>query len=282
MKSPKQLAYATFVAALVALGVLLYYEKSTFTQKLSEAEKALKTFALRAEADNYFISGSYDEAFILYRQLDSLTGDSLLLIRSKQIPEGDSAAVSEQLSQLTAKLRQTMALLEQYRQVSLASQTDSSKFTETKPDTEHAELTMLREKLAAAQKEINQLKNNRGVIRFTSSKNGKVTYFGDLENNMANGKGFGYWSSGSTYEGTWKNNRRHGKGIFIWADGEKYEGDYQDDQRHGYGIYTSKAGRYEGYWANDMRHGEGKLYEPNGKLKVHGIWEKDKLVKTIK
>lgn len=281
MKSPKQLAYATFVAALVALGMLLYYEKSTFTQKLSEAEQKLERLALRTEADDYFISGRFNEAMMLYRQLDSLTGDSLSHIRSKQIPEGDSMAVSEQLRQLTAKLRQTMTLLEQYKQSSLKSLNDSTSNLTTLVTGNNQELTELKEKLAAAQQEINRLRN-KGIIRFTTSKNGKVTYFGDLENNMANGKGFGYWLSGSTYEGTWKNNKRHGKGIFIWADGEKYEGDYQEDLRHGYGVYSSKSGRYEGFWAHDMRHGEGKLYEPNGKLKVHGIWEKDKLIKTIK
>jgi hypothetical protein len=281
MKSPKQLAYATFATTLVALGVLLYYEKSTFTRKLSETESKLEKLALRTEADNNFIAGNYDEAMMLYSRLDSLTGDSLRQMRSRQIPEGDSAGISGQLRQLTAKLRQTMALLEQYRQSGPKTPKDTATIHAPPPLTDNQALAELQEKLAAAQQEIHRLKN-KGVIRFTSSKNGKVTYFGDLENNMANGEGFGYWITGSTYEGTWKNNKRHGKGVFVWADGEKYEGDYQEDQRHGYGIYTSKSGRYEGYWAHDMRHGEGRLYEPNGKLKVHGIWEKDKLIKTIK
>jgi hypothetical protein len=144
------------------------------------------------------------------------------------------------------------------------------------------EITALRQKLEGLQRQAENTSPDKGILRFASSKNGSVTYFGDLARGKANGEGIGYWKSGSTYEGTWKDNQRHGKGVFIWADGEKYEGEYHNDQRHGYGIYIAKAGRYEGQWLNDMRHGEGYLYEASGKLKVHGIWEKDKLVKTLK
>lgn len=282
MKSPKQLAYGTFIVTLLALGVLLYYEKSLYNQNLTALENELRKLQLKSEADEYFISGMYNKALDHYNRLDSLYADSLYIIRSRQIPQNDSPMVYQQLLHLTSKLRQTMALLEHYKQNQTIVINDSSSRLSYEEGESTEEIFFLRERLAAAQQEINRLKNARGIIRFTTARNGKVTYFGDLENNMASGNGFGYWSSGSTYEGTWKNNKRHGKGVFQWVDGEKYEGEYVDDMRHGFGIYTSKAGRYEGFWANDMRHGEGKLYEPNGKLKVHGIWEKDKLIKTIK
>ncbi|MCS6973830.1 MAG: hypothetical protein NZM13_05035 [Cyclobacteriaceae bacterium] len=281
MRSPKQLTYLVFITAVVALAALLYFEKSLLLKNLSRLEADLDKLRLKNQADSFFIAGHYHEALTLYNQLDSLTGDSLHRIRQGQIPGNDSTAIHQQLIEVTARLKQTWTLLDQIRKNQSASTPDTVVLT-THDAQQEEEITLLREKLTNAQKEINRLKNNRGVIRFTTARNGKVTYFGDLENNMANGIGFGYWTSGSTYEGEWKNNKRHGKGVFQWADGEKYDGQYRDDLRHGYGVYTSKSGRYEGFWENDMRHGEGKLYEPNGKLKVHGVWNNDKLVKTIK
>lgn len=120
-------------------------------------------------------------------------------------------------------------------------------------------------------------------LEFVSSKGRTVFYYGQSINDYANGKGVGlFWESGSLYKGDWKDNMRHGRGIFQWKDGERYEGEYRNDRREGYGVYHWKNGeRYEGQWLNDMRHGNGTLYDKNNKVKISGLWDKDKPINRI-
>jgi hypothetical protein len=123
----------------------------------------------------------------------------------------------------------------------------------------------------------------RGFLTFPSSKGGTVRYLGDVVDGMATGTGHGVWSTGSLYEGEWRENRKHGRGSYTWPDGERYDGEFRDDQRSGEGTYTWKDGRrWVGGWLDDMRHGDGVLYEANGKVRVQGRWDKDKLVQEYK
>lgn len=237
---------------------------------------------LKSEADDWFILGATDEAFARYRLYDSLANDTLMQQRTILHFYQPMSSGADQLAELTAKLQQQQQLLREYEQQQRNLPTSATLDENEEVQLLRNEITALRQKLEGLQRQTENPSPDKGILRLTSSKNGSVTYFGDLTRGKANGEGIGYWKSGSTYEGTWKDNQRHGKGVFIWADGEKYEGEYHNDQRHGYGIYIAKAGRYEGQWLNDMRHGEGYLYEASGKLKVHGVWEKDKLVKTLK
>jgi hypothetical protein len=259
------------------------YQHHQISRELAVLNADLSLMETRTKADELFMAGDHDAAFSLYRQIDSLTTDSLEKKRVKQRFFQQTSSEADQLATLSQKLERTTALLGQYQARESADENnDGDHKTNYREQELEAEARSLKEKLLAAQKEIEAVRNSQGIIRFSSTKNGSVTYFGKLRNGKADGTGFGYWTSGSSYDGQWRDNLRHGKGQFLWVDGEKYEGEYKYDQRNGYGVYTAKAGKYEGQWLNDMRHGEGKLYEPNGKLKVHGVWEKDKLVTTIK
>jgi hypothetical protein len=123
----------------------------------------------------------------------------------------------------------------------------------------------------------------RGFLTFPSTKGGTIRYLGDVVDGMATGTGHGVWSTGSLYEGEWRANRKHGSGSYTWPDGERYEGEYREDQRSGEGTYTWKDGRrWVGGWLDDMRHGDGVLYEANGRVRVRGRWEKDKLVQEYR
>jgi hypothetical protein len=265
-----------------AAALWTFMRSSGAQQQMEEIESEVSLLRMRADADDLFIQGMHDDAFVLYRMIDSLSQDSLVHQRKQISLQSAATSDNDKLETLSRKLETTTALLRAYQ----AQQKDNNDYIVIEQTEELVELqeeiNNLKDKLASAQKEIDLVKTKRGIIRFQTSKNGEVTYFGDLDNGKANGLGFGYWNSGSSYEGSWKDNLRHGKGSFQWADGERYEGEYVNDKRHGYGLYIAKAGKYEGQWLDDMRHGEGYLYEPGGKLKVHGIWEKDKLTKTIK
>jgi len=118
----------------------------------------------------------------------------------------------------------------------------------------------------------------RAYEKLTFAKNGaRVTYIGEVDGGMANGRGTGLWSTGGTYEGHWKNNLRHGQGIYVWADGERYEGTFVDGKRTGFGIYTFKNGeQYKGEWLDDKRHGKGLHMRANGDTVVVGTWAADR------
>ncbi len=281
MKTIQKLGAGIIVVAAISAGWFYNIHQQHKTEQTTLLA-TIHVLEMKNRADDSFIVGDHDVAFFLYKQLDSLTGDSLEYRRSTVVNSSISSSDSNKLLTLSRKLEQTTALLKEYQEHEITANNESN---ESESDTEEEfkqEILSLRQKLLTAQKEIEGLKTNHGVIRFTSTKNGSVTYIGDLRNGKADGTGFGLWNTGSSYEGSWQNNLRHGKGVFQWADGEKYDGDYVNDQRHGFGVYTAKAGKYEGQWVNDMRHGEGRLFEANGKLKVYGVWEKDKLIKTIK
>ena len=120
-------------------------------------------------------------------------------------------------------------------------------------------------------------------LTFSSERNNKVYYVGQVKNGKANGTGVALWNTGSRYEGTWKDNKRHGKGVFYWLDGERYEGEYDAGKRHGYGSYYWPNGeKYVGGWVNDQRSGEGTFYGEDGEIIASGIWENDELTKVEK
>ncbi len=275
------------ISGLTAGFILLLFAGWQFNKlrKLSLEVESLNAESfinnLKSTADDLFISGRTEEALEMYRKYDSLTLDSMEITRYSQARAMSNSQDSIRLAKLQAQLDRTSSLLRTYENID--SPTAEIVIVEAETDKRlELQIQILEQSLMASNKEIEKLKTGKGVIQFSSSKNGSVTYLGDLLNGKANGKGYGLWKSGSAYDGNWKDNMRHGEGVFIWADGEKYEGEYQNDQRHGYGVYVAKAGRYEGQWKEDMRHGEGKLYEANGKFKLQGIWEKDKLVTTVK
>lgn len=115
------------------------------------------------------------------------------------------------------------------------------------------------------------------VISFTTKSGKKIHYIGEVENDMANGNGVGIWSNGNIYRGGWKDNLRHGEGAYEWFEGDRYVGEFKDGEIEGEGTYYWKSGeRYEGTFKNNKRNGEGTLYDPDGNIKIKGMWKNDK------
>jgi len=123
----------------------------------------------------------------------------------------------------------------------------------------------------------------RMLLRFKGENNAEISYVGEIRDGKANGIGYGVWSTGSNYEGEWRDNKRHGPGKHRYPDGARYEGMYVNDLREGDGTYFYKNGqKWIGPWKDNLRHGTGILYEANGKVRVKGVWDKDRLVSEIK
>lgn len=275
--------YWIVIGTALISAIYLYRENHKAQNALQRLSAEKEVSALRISADEYFIAGQADSAFTLYRRIDTLTGDSLTHRRAEQLtPVPDTGLYLATIHRLTGQLSLMNASLIACRNAFAALSRAMRQDSLPMPSPACPEIPLLQAKLDSLQSML-ATAQKRGFLEFNSPKNGyKIIYFGEIADSMANGYGVGYWTSGSIYRGYWKDNRRHGQGTFEWADGERYEGEYREDKRHGYGIYISKVGRYEGYWEEDMRHGEGRLYEAGGKLRVHGIWERDKLQKILK
>ena len=151
----------------------------------------------------------------------------------------------------------------------------------------------------------NEIKKKRNNGKYINGKyiweNGKY-YFGEIKNNLPNGKGIKYYLNGNIlYEGNFINGKFEGNGKYIWEDNEYYIGQFKNGLFHGKGIeYYSNGkikyegdfinGKYEGngkyiwedneyyigQWKNGLSHGKGIEYYSNGKIKYEGDFINDK------
>jgi len=113
-------------------------------------------------------------------------------------------------------------------------------------------------------------------------KNGDI-YKGYQFNNLPNGKGVMYYSSGDKYIGIWKNGHRQLTGSLIYADSTKIYADFESDKLvsptllktgciagdcvYGLGSYIYANGtRYNGNFFGGLKNGKGSLEYPDGSI----------------
>ncbi|MBX2979281.1 MAG: hypothetical protein KF905_08310 [Flavobacteriales bacterium] len=278
------------LAVMLAAALFVALQSRSRWKESAADEKQRSLYLLeRVAADSCFMAGEYDEAFARYGGVLLVNGDSTLWTTRKQrmsALSSPNAGTGSTRKELEERLFRTERLLSRYKgmEADLARRRERLNREERQLQDVYGErLNGTEEELASMRKELENIRATR-VLRFPNEKKGAtVIYLGEVENDKANGQGFGVWSTGSTYEGEWKDNLRHGYGEFSWQDGEHFSGHYQHDLRNGFGIYHWKNGqRWEGNWKDDMRHGDGVLYEANGKERVRGTWELDKLKVTVK
>ena len=123
----------------------------------------------------------------------------------------------------------------------------------------------------------------------------KITYIGEVENNLPNGNGrlmFPDISERSTdrvpvfYEGKFKNGLPNGYGELITYDDkhigeEGYKGDFKDGLPNGQGILTwPNRGAYKGEFKDGEQHGKGielvRVWNSTKHHKVVGEWKNNK------
>ena len=245
----------------------------------------------RVAADACFLDGDHARAMDLYDSIARVTGDTSLLEQRRVFimalaGNNDEEEHNRWHAQLESRLTKAEQLLNKYRRM----ENDLTKGRERLAMEERQLQEAFGGQIELQQQELERTRRELDarmlvkVIRFINAKKGtEVIYLGEVRNEMANGRGIGVFRTGSVYEGQWKDNKRHGIGDFTWPDGDRYVGSYVDDKRTGVGEYHWNNGqRWEGIWLDDMRHGEGVLYEADGRIRVKGVWAKDKLVETIK
>jgi hypothetical protein len=276
------------------LGAALFVSlqsRDSWKQRTALERSKLELLLEHISADSCFMLEDYENAFLRYEELARRSGDTTLLSERRRSYESIDGHMrddtpEEARNRLEEQLLRTERMLSRYKNMEEDLERGRELLAREEEQLREVygdDVKAQQEELVRIRSELSQIRK-RAVLRFASEKKGdSVIYLGEVENGKANGEGTGVWSTGSVYEGQWKNNLRHGRGIFNWADGEFYEGNYMNDLRDGFGVYHWKNGqRWEGQWKGDMRHGAGTLYEANGKVRVKGNWEADKLKGTVK
>ena len=119
----------------------------------------------------------------------------------------------------------------------------------------------------------------KDIIIFSEEmmKSNNSIYYGEKNksNNLAEGRGFLYFSSGTYYYGYFKNDVfQEGFGKSINKKGSIYIGHFKEGSANGIGVLTSYNGNvYKGYWTNNKLDGFGSVKIKNGRDYVGDIYE---------
>jgi hypothetical protein len=91
-------------------------------------------------------------------------------------------------------------------------------------------------------------------------------YYGNIDNNLSNGKGILIDRNGNSLYGDWENGQCEGKGILKIKNLLEYEGDFVKNKKNGYGIekYLKDGSIYEGEFKDNKKNGKGKCILNNG------------------
>ena len=137
----------------------------------------------------------------------------------------------------------------------------------------------LRKMILILKSKIDKEKEKKGIIIFSEEmmKSNNSIYYGEknITNNLAEGRGFLYFSSGTYYFGYFKNDVfQDGYGKSINKKGSIYFGEFKDGSANGYGkLVTSGGNVYEGTWANNKLDGFGCVISKNGRKYIGDIKE---------
>ena len=101
-------------------------------------------------------------------------------------------------------------------------------------------------------------------------------YDGQFKDGLWNGMGTFSRDGRVIYAGEMQDNQFHGRGVFYWeTTGEKnYEGDFAHSCAQGQGkAYNEQGGLvYEGGFSDGVYDGLGRLYDGQGKLLYAGVF----------
>lgn len=279
----KQLRLFLIIAFILLFSNLFYTIKLQYDNQVMEEEfnlaldnnislmKEKENMRKKSKADDLLILGEFDVAFDLYRQLVKEENyKDILQSRSEFI---------DNYNDLRQRANEDLVIV----RVDSAAEKSLANKIEFLKTSHHLTVDSLSELFQRKIEVLNDKLTSKPVLKelsFYSIHGTKTIYFGEIQNNKANGEGMGYYRSGNVYIGTWKNNLREGKsGTYYFLNGDRYEGNYLKDRREGTGTYYWASGdRYEGEWLNDKRNGYGVLYGSDSKVKMKGTWKNDEIV----
>ena len=116
----------------------------------------------------------------------------------------------------------------------------------------------------------------------TRIKPNGIKYIGEWKDGGYDGNGTITYPNGTKYIGEFKGRDFNGNGTMTYSDGHKYSGEFVDGKFNGNGTLTHpNETKYIGEFKDGNKHGKGTLYTKMTGETITGIWESNKLVKTI-
>jgi len=104
-------------------------------------------------------------------------------------------------------------------------------------------------------------------------------YFGEINEDQANGTGQITWADGGRYNGNFANGERSGNGTMVWGNGDTYSGGWRNGLRSGQGVWTEVSGvKFEGSWRNGKLHGFATEYGSDGTVLRQGQWRENEFL----
>ena len=122
---------------------------------------------------------------------------------------------------------------------------------------------------AGASDEIRDPTTGCAVVSMNAEPNVGITWSGDCEHGLAQGKGVLQWTRdgkpAERYEGEMKDGLYEGTGKITYANRARYEGEFKAGERDGRGTYVFPGGgRYTGPFREGRPNGQGAYVWPNG------------------
>ena len=122
---------------------------------------------------------------------------------------------------------------------------------------------------AGASDEIRDPTTGCAVVSMNAEPHVGITWSGDCEHGLAQGKGVLQWSRdgkpAERYEGEMKDGLYEGTGKITYANRARYEGEFKAGERDGRGTYIfPSGGRYTGPFREGRPNGQGAYVWPNG------------------
>ncbi|WP_068473561.1 MORN repeat-containing protein [Saccharicrinis aurantiacus] len=248
---------------------------------LNEYTSELEFYKLRAKADSLLNQDEFDEALILYTQMDSITNSDEYSQYASKIYE-ERNRFSKNYSKLYNNLRKRSGQIKKLsdNKKELNDSLENIKSTLGVLQEEFDSILAYNSNIALQVNQlndsINSIKTN-DTLSIVNADGVNIKYLGETKDGKASGYGYAIFDNKSYYEGQWDNNLRSGNGKYFWQNGDFYDGEYSNGMRSGFGTYHFESGeRYIGNWKNDLRHGNGVLLDKDGKQLYKGLWKDNK------
>ena len=137
----------------------------------------------------------------------------------------------------------------------------------------------LKKMILSLESKVDKEKEKEGIIIFCEEimKSNNSIYYGEKNtlNNLAEGRGFLYFASGTYYLGYFINDVfQDGYGKSVNKKGSIYMGQFKEGAANGFGkLITFGGNKYEGTWTNNKLDGFGSVVSKNGRKYIGDIKE---------
>lgn len=286
----RSIIWIVISSVLLLLAVFFFYRSTKYKQEMEDAQAYVQAagdsvyyYKYKSIGDSLLAVEDIEGAILYFEKADSVLGQKKLMdekIKVIDVIQAKQSRVSG-LRERVNQIQDERLLAERSLGEEIQRRDSLMRLSHTEINILIMETEQLRDSLAHAFEEMQEIAESVGEMEFETAEGTKVYYAGDLYEGKASGYGYGLFGTGGIYAGEWKDNKRHGKGKYTWPDGNIYVGEYKEGKREGMGTYYFSSGeKYVGEWHENMRSGQGAMYNEDGDLILSGTWKNDKVLEV--